>query len=290
MAKKIYVGVNDVARNVKNIYVGVNGVARKVNKAYVGVNNVSQQFYEAGGGPIPKIVTWADGTDAEIVAMVQAADEGSINLADYWSVGDEREVTLSKMAATSVGESHIKQTVTLVLMHAGGKTLNIPTASGRTTCSFIVGLKNCLKEIGYMNSSNTNTGGWTSSKRRTWCNSTFKAALPRTLLPIFKQFENKTSTGNKSTTINTDVDWFALPSEIEIFGRTTYSVSGEGTQFTWYATSANRIKRIDSSINTWWGRSPCTSERTDFCLVYTNASATRGGANSTRGLAPFGCI
>lgn len=290
MAKKIYVGVNDVARNVKNIYVGVNGVARKVNKAYVGVNNVSQQFYEAGGGPIPKIVTWADGTDAEIVAMVQAADEGSINLADYWSVGDEREVTLSKMNATSVGESHIKQTVTLVLMHAGGKTLNIPTASGRTTCSFVVGLKNCLKEIGYMNSSNTNAGGWTSSNRRTWCNSTFKAALPQTLSPIFKQFENKTSEGRKSTTINTDVDWFALPSEIEVFGKTTYSASGEGTQFTWYATTANRIKRIDSSEKVWLERSPNVKAYNEFSIVNANGSAGSGSATSTRGVAPFGCI
>ena len=45
MSKKIYTGVNNIARNVSKFYVGVNGVARKVKKAYVGVNGVAQQFW-----------------------------------------------------------------------------------------------------------------------------------------------------------------------------------------------------------------------------------------------------
>lgn len=288
MSKKIYVGENDIARNVSKMYVGVNGVARKVNKAYVGVNGVAKEFYSET--PFPTIVSWNSGTDAEIVAMVQSADRGEINLSDYWHVGDERQVTLTSMAATGVGESHVEQTVTLVLMHAGGKTLNTPTASGRTTCSFVVGLKDSLKEKGYMKSSITNTGGWTSSARRTWCNSVFKGAMPVNLAPIFKQFENKTSAGNQSTVINTDVDWFALPSEIEIFGSTTYSASGEGTQFTWYETAANRIKKVDGSANRWWERSPDTSGTTSFCLVNADGSANGNYPSYTHGLAPFGVI
>ena len=45
MSKKVYVGVNNVARNIKTMYVGVNGVARKVKKAYVGVNGIARTFY-----------------------------------------------------------------------------------------------------------------------------------------------------------------------------------------------------------------------------------------------------
>jgi hypothetical protein len=114
--------------------------------------------------------------------------------------------------------------------------------------------------------------------------------LPVNLAPIFKQFENKTSAGNKSTVINTDVDWFALPSEIEIFGSTTYSASGEGTQFTWYETAANRIKKVDGSASAWWERSPYTSVTTHFCLVSGDGSAFAGTASAAHGLAPFGCI
>lgn len=48
MAKKTYIGVNGVARNVKNIYIGVNGVAREVKAGWIGVNGVARQFYAAG--------------------------------------------------------------------------------------------------------------------------------------------------------------------------------------------------------------------------------------------------
>lgn len=48
MAKKVYVGVSNKARNVKAIYVGVNGVARKVTKVYVGdANGKARLCYQA---------------------------------------------------------------------------------------------------------------------------------------------------------------------------------------------------------------------------------------------------
>lgn len=282
MAKKTYVGVNNAARNVSKMYVGVNGVARKVKKAYVGVNGVARQCYSA----LPKIVTWNGGTDEEIVAMVQAADEGLINLADYWSVGDERTVPLSAMAATGVGESHVAQDVTLVLMNIGGKTLRYATASGRRTCSFAVGMKGCLREGGYMKSTNDTYGGWTSCARRTWCNSVFKASLPPTLLPIFKQFENKTSAGNMSTTINTDIDWFAYAAEVEVFGSTPGSVNGEGTLFAWYSTAANRIK----NGLYWWERSPHKATSAGYCLVNSDGSAGANVSSASSAISTFGVI
>lgn len=46
MAKKAYVGINGISKNVEHIYVGVNGVARKVIKGYVGdENGIAQQFW-----------------------------------------------------------------------------------------------------------------------------------------------------------------------------------------------------------------------------------------------------
>lgn len=47
MAKKIYVGVSGVARNVKQPYVGVSNVARKVKAGYIGVGGVARQFYQS---------------------------------------------------------------------------------------------------------------------------------------------------------------------------------------------------------------------------------------------------
>lgn len=285
MAVKSYVGVSNVAEEVTKAYVGVNNVARKVKKIYAGVNGVAELVYKS----MPQIVTWSGGTDAQIVAMVEAADAGLINLSDYWSVGDTRTVRLSAMAATGVNESHAAQSVELVLMNAGGKTLNSAVASGRTTCSFVVGLKDSLIEKGLMNSTNTNVGGWTSCARRPWCNNVFKNSIPNTLLPIFKQFQNLTSAGNQSSTINTDVDWFALPAEIEVFGSITNSATGEGSQFDWYKTAANRIKKVNGSANDWYNRSPTALSSAAWCGV-SNSGSTTNCYFTTIGISPFGCI
>lgn len=249
------------------------------------------------------IVSWADGTDAQIVAMVAAADRGEINLSDYWAVGDTRTVHLSAMAATGVGESHAEQDVELVLMHAGEYKLNSAVESGRDTCSFVVGMKDCLNETGYMNSTDTNSGSWEGSARRTWCNSVFKGAIPSSLLPIFKQFNTITAETYNGTTLKTSVDWFALAAEREIFGagygysdngwaNNTEAASTDIFQFTWYQTSANRIKKLGTtgSAGDWWERSPGYYGSDYFCRVYYDGGANRGSAGSACGLAPFGCI
>ena len=246
-----------------------------------------------------KIVSWTNGTDEEIANMVAAADAGMINLTDYWAVGDERSVSLSAMSATGVGESHVAQTVTMVLMNAGGKTIANATPSGRTTCSFIVGMKNGLAngttaETGYINSSDTISGGWESCARRTWCNNVFRNAIPSALRDIFKQHLNITS-GGSSNTITTSTDYFALPAEKEVFGSVTFAnpnVESNLTQFEYYKTSANRVKkRGDSgSANGWWERSLYSGSSSYFCNVGSGGGAGYGTASTTYMLAPFGCI
>ena len=246
-----------------------------------------------------EIVSWADGTDAQIVAMVAALDAGEITVEETgWKVGDTRTVHLSAMEATGVGESHAEQDVELVLMHAGGYEL----ADG-STCNFVVGQKDSLAEKGYMNSTGTNAGSWDGSARRAWCNSTYKNAIPEALRPIFKQFKTITAETYNGTTLKTSLDYFALPAAKEIFGGTATS-AGSATsysnltefnalfQFEYYQTSANRIKKLGISGNalTWWERSPNYSSSYRFCIVGGDGGASYGIANSTRGLAPFGCI
>lgn len=244
------------------------------------------------------IVTWSAGTDAQIAAMLEAHYAGTINIYDYWKVGDERKVSLSAMAKGAVGETHVAQTVTLVLMNAGGKTLVTPV-NGKSECAFVVGQKNCLAngttiEAGYMNGSNTNSGGWDGCKRRTWCNDTYRNALPAALKALFKQFNNVTASGG-STAKKTSADYFALPSEVEVFGDVTYAnatAEAENTQFDYYKTSANRVKKKGDSGSAyyWWERSPYSGTSTVFCGVISDGSADYNGASYTGGIAPFGCI
>ena len=264
------------------------------NKQILQGNNANLQLI-AGYKPLFKIVTWAGGTDEEIVKMVQLADRGIINLSDYWAVGDTRTVQLSAMSATGVGESHAAQTVDLVLMHAGGYDLNAAVASGRTKCSFVVGLKDSLTEVGYMNSSITNSGSWNGSARRTWCNNVFRNALPSTLLPIFKQFKTITAQTYNGSTNQTSVDYFALPAEREIFDSRKYCNQAEYNalfQFDYYKTSSNRVKKYGKTGETsyWWERSPCYNKDTAFCIVTNSGNASYYYAQYKHGLAPFGCI
>ena len=238
----------------------------------------------------PSLVTWAGGTDEEIVKMVQLADEGKINLSDYWAVGDTRTVQLSAMPANGVGESHDAQAVNFVLMHAGGYEL----ADG-STCNFVVGQKDLLTNNGYINSTNTNSGSWDGSARRAWCNSTYKNALPSTLLPIFKQFKTITAETYNGKTLKTSLDYFALPAEKELFGSRQYSNQTEFDalfQFDWYKTESNRIKKqgIYNYTGHLWERSPFYNgagsfSSADYCEYKNYASA-----KSTMGLSPFGCI
>ena len=245
-----------------------------------------------------KTVAWATGTDAEIAAMVEAADAGLINLTDYWAVGQERTVSLSAMAATGVSETHAAQTATLVLMDktCTGFTLATATSGGKTKPSFIVGLKNSLAETGYMRSDGYNTDGWSGSQRRTWCNNVFRPAIPSSLRGIFKRFKWKQGKGSGTTSgLLETTDYFGLAPEKAVFGAASYSFSDEAALYnhwTWYQTSANRIKKLgdSSSAGYWWECSPYSSGSYDFCFVASRGSAYYNGADYTYGLAPFGCI
>lgn len=234
--------------------------------------------------------SWADGTDEEIVDALQRHYAGSVDLTEYWSVGDERIVSLSAMEATGVDESHVAQDVVFVLSNVGGKYL----ADGVTECVFQVDQKDSLNETGYMNSSKTNTGGWKSCKRRTWCNNVYKNAIPSSLRIIFKEFINQSAAGGSGSggVVENTTDTFAFRAEIEVFGIRDNSALGEGSQITWYETQANRIKQRNGSNSSWWERSASQSVSTSFRNVSNSGeyTGTQADISSIIGLAPFGVI
>lgn len=257
-----------------------------------------------------KIVTFADGTDEEILAMVQAHYNDKINIADYWTVGDTRNVALSSMSVTGVDESHRAQTVQLVIGDFEHDDL-VTSINGHTKAAITLLQKDCLMdasnatnptngpgntENGYMNSSNTNSGGWKSCARRTWCNNVYFSALPSVWKSMVKTVNKKSGTGGGSSS-GTEItqDKIFLASEIEIFGSITYSVSGEGTQYQYYKNAtANRYKMpkwgSSNVSNIYWERSPRSDNTTYFCSVNTNGNAYINNASYVYGVAPCLCI
>lgn len=237
-----------------------------------------------------KIVTWADGTWAEIAKMLTEHYAGTIDIADYWSSGDARTIDVSAMAATGVGETHAAQTVKLKVI--GLKHDDLVTAvSGKTKAAVTFQLEDCLNETGYMNDTNTNVGGWNACKRRTWCNDIFYNALPAELRSLIKLVSKKTTTGSQSTAIETTQDKIFLTSAVENGLRTTNAgYMDEGTTYEYYQVASNRIKKVNGSAIYWWGRSPLLGGSTCFCGVYSGGGANYSGASYSYGLAPALCI
>ena len=146
-----------------------------------------------------------------------------------------------------------------------------------------------------MNSTNTNAGGWKNCARRTWCNNVYFSALPSVWQSIVKTVNKNTSVGNRQSTIETVQDKIFLAAEIEIFGSTTNSFAGEGTQYQYYKNAtANRYKmpKWDSSSvsHVYWERSPRSGSTEPFCAVTINGGADGSSASSARGIAPNFCI
>ena len=161
-------------------------------------------------------------------------------------------------------------------------------SGGKAAYSFQ--LVDCLNQTQQMNTSNTNTGGWNGSAMRGRM-STYKSQLPAALRNVIKTVKKKSGTGGGSSsgTQQTNDDLFLL-SEIEIFGTTTYSVAGEGTQYEWYKAGNSRIKKVNGSANSWWERSPKSGDTGCFCFVGSSGDAGNYYASNSRGVSFGFCV
>lgn len=153
-------------------------------------------------------------------------------------------------------------------------------SGGKAAYSFQ--LVDCLNQTQQMNTSNTNTGSWNGSAMRGRM-STYKSQLPAALRNVIKTVKKKSGTGGGSSsgTQQTNDDLFLL-SEIEIFGTTTYSVAGEGTQYEWYKAGNTKVKKVNGSASYWWERSPRSGSTGAFC--YVNSYGTANYYNASNGI------
>ena len=161
-------------------------------------------------------------------------------------------------------------------------------SGGKAAYSFQ--LVDCLNQTQQMNTSNTNTGGWNGSAMRGRM-STYKSQLPAALRNVIKTVKKKSGTGGGSSsgTQQTNDDLFLL-SEIEIFGTTTYSVAGEGTQYEWYKAGNSRIKKVTGSAYYWWERSPNSGYTSTFCYVNLSGDANNNIATYSYGVSFGFCV
>lgn len=169
-------------------------------------------------------------------------------------------------------------------------TLTAASAYGDNTVTGKAGITfqmhDCFAQTDAMNSSHTNSGGWKSSAMRTSVMATMKGYLPTAWQTVVKQVNKPSGLGGGSSS-GTEIvsDSCFLLSEIEIFGSTTYSVSGEGTQYAYYKAGNSKVKNMNDYASHWYERSPQSGSSNEFCIVardgsayYTNATLHPGTA------------
>ena len=194
------------------------------------------------------------------------------NAASIWSVGDKKTIKFGDVSYTAqiIGFNH-----------------DTKTAGGKAGITFQ--LVNCLNTNYKMNSSNTNVNGWKGSAMRSKM-SEFFGQLDEDLQSVIKDVNKLTSTGNQSATINTTSDKLFLLSEVEIFGSTKNSKSGEGSQYAYYKAGNSKVKKVNGSANNWWERSPYSSNAYNFCCVYIDGDASYNSSNESIGVSFAFCV
>ena len=229
--------------------------------------------------------TFSAGSDEVIGAMIDAAQDGDLDLKTLWAVGDTR--TISVAAFAGVQNQHAAQSIDIVITsfedyNNAGAVMQFDMKDG-------------LAEYEYMNSSNTGTLTNTSMYKTVLPN--YANALPSWLKTRLKPFSIKVSPdGSNATPITLTNQKLALRAEWEVFGAKSYAVAGQAEasgnkQVAYYATQSNRVKKKghSGSADWWWLRSPRST--TGFCGVFTDGSASYYNASNTNAcLAPFGCV
>lgn len=174
-------------------------------------------------------------------------------------------------------------------------TLTTATAYGSATATGKAGITFQMHDLFAttypMNSSNTNTGGWKSSVMRTSTMVTMKGYLPSAWQTAIKAVNKISGVGGGSSSgTETVSDSCFLLAEIEIFGSTAYSVSGEGTQYAYYSAGNSKVKTKSGSARYWWERSPLSGDSYNFCGVVSSGDADYSYASDSYGVAFGFCV
>ena len=204
--------------------------------------------------------------DNDWSAIIAACHSGSVP--SSWVAGNSKTMTIN-------GTSYQIDII--------GKNHDTYAAGGTAPLTF--GLHDCYADTKAMNSSNTNSGGWKNSAMRTTHLPAILALMPTEVQNGIREVSKKTSAGGASSTIETVSDKLFLLSEVEIFGSTSYSAAGEGTQYDYYKAGNSKVKKRNGSAANWWERSPYASDSTYFCLVFSNGGAYDSNASRAYGVA-----
>lgn len=219
--------------------------------------------------PVTYKANFADNTWAQII---DACHKNQVP--DTWVVGNSKTMLINdtEYQIDIIGKGHD----------------DYADSSGKAPLTFQ--LHDCYADVNRMNSSNTNSGGWTSCAMRSTHLPAILALMPTEVQNGIREVNKLTSAGSQSSTINITADKLFLLSEIEIFGSVSYSKSGEGTQYDYYKAGNSKVKNRNGGAAYWNERSPLKDGSTQFCMASNTGTADYGGASSAAGVAFAFCF
>lgn len=222
--------------------------------------------------------------------------------ANFWSVGDCKEVTLNGKVSDGLTLSNYSAWVYII-----GFNHNAEREGNGIAFQGFKATKNgtpvCLTDNGYgngktsgtwfnMNNSKSNSGGWQASRMRTVVMPLIKSALPADLQAVIKTSTIYTAAGGGDIACTASDDDVFLLGEYEVFGVRTYATSQEPNylkQYAYYSAGNSKVKyehNSTSSAAMWFLRSPYASDSGSFCSVYTSGRPTYYIAYGSAGVVP----
>lgn len=100
----------------------------------------------------------------------------------------------------------------------------------------------------WMNSTNTNVGGWDESLMRTFLNTRFYNALPTVWKSMLKKVKISATAGNQSSEILVSEDYVYIPCLKAMSNGYSAPYSSEGDYITWYTSNQTRAKFMGRAI------------------------------------------
>ena len=250
-----------------------------------------------------------------VIKFVSDSGQG----ANYWSIGDRKEVTLNgtvghlslsnyKTYAFIIGFNHNASVEGSNRIHF--QLAKTALSGGKDVCFFDSSNNSTVSTTGYfsMNRKQTSQGGWASSQMRTnICGTslssysgTIIAVIPAALRAVLKSVTKYTdNTGGGSTAasaVTATTDYFFLLSEYEVFGSISYANSNESSkqaQYAYYSAGNSKIKYKHDGTSTaalWCLRSQRASTSYIFVIVYADGTVNYATASYSLGFAPGFCV
>lgn len=252
--------INGTAYTIKGGKCMVNGTVYNILKGRTLIDGTGYDItFKPSYDPVFANNTWEQ--------IIEACHNNAVP--NTWKVADQKSMTIggSDYLIDIIGKNHDD--------YADG--------SGKAPLTFQ--LHDCYKIAKAMHSTASNVRGWTQCSMRVEHLPTILKQMPADVQSGIREVNKISSSGGKSPSLETTKDNLFLLSEVEVFGSSSNSLSGEGTQYDYYKAGNSTVKNFNGSAYDWGERSSSAGSSRYYCNVKSTGSPVNSSANVIRGVA-----